>query len=84
MLILRAFINHREIDQIWIHNEGQLEELGKIEEEGVWEYKVVRPKGIPEKLTHHRRKGWVPLALKALTLVLKKEQEKEKEEGEKS
>ena len=68
MLILKAFINEHLIDEIYIHNKGPLESKGN------YRYGIVKPEGDFEEIHHKRRKGWLPLALKVLELILKKEE----------
>ena len=69
MLILKTYINKRQIDEIWIHNTG--EKLGKK-----YIYRLVEPNTDKEitsecfnlRINHDRDKGWKPLAKKALEL----------------
>lgn len=66
MLILKTYINRRQIDEIWIHNIGE-----KLGDEYL--YRLVEPytdKEITsEKIVHNRDAGWKPLARKALELL---------------
>lgn len=64
MLIIKAFVNERLIDEVWIHNKGPLQEEGK------YEYVVVNPKGSSERISYQRDKGWIPLTIQALNMIL--------------
>lgn len=61
MLIIRAYVNERQIDQINIHNKGEF----ALDEDGTPEYyvySVEKPEGISRKFVHKRSDGWKPLA----------------------
>jgi hypothetical protein len=62
MLILKTFVNEKQIDEIHIHNRGNAE----IEGNGYYNYKVVEPKGIKKIFLHKRDEGWKPLAISIL------------------
>lgn len=59
MLILKAYVNHEEIDTVWIHNTGN-------HIDGIFEYEVIKPKGIKRRFFHKRNLGWKDLAQKVL------------------
>ena len=60
MLILKAYLNDRLIEEIHIQNvEDHCKILGH-------KYKIIKPKGFKEPVRHHRYKGWIPLAIKIL------------------
>lgn len=66
MLILKTYINRRQIDEVWVHNTG--EKLGDD-----YLYRLMVPETdkeiTPERITHNRDAGWKPLARKALELL---------------
>lgn len=66
MLIIRAYINTDEIDQIYVHNQGE------TDKEGIWEYRVYH-ESIPENITitvqHCRKDGYLPLLEKAVRMI---------------
>lgn len=54
MLIVRVYVNDRQIDEVHIHNVGRLE--GEIRQ-----YRVIRPDLELPLLTHHRPDPWYRL-----------------------
>jgi hypothetical protein len=63
MLILKAYINEREIEEIWIHNVGK-------RDGNVWEYRIRKPSGYDHIPVYHIRKnGWRELAQKVLEVL---------------
>ena len=65
MLIIKAFINEREIDEIHIHN---VKTISK--EYDIYEYRIEKPEGYDHiPLYHVRFKGWKPLAIDALKIL---------------
>lgn len=62
MLILKAFINHKEIEEVRIQN---VQYVGG----GLYEYAIKQPKFDYPTITHDRSKGWKALAIKALMLL---------------
>ena len=61
MLILKAFINEREIDEIWIQNTG-------IVEGGKTKYLIRKPAN-DTPIWHKRINGYRPLLIKALKVL---------------
>jgi hypothetical protein len=66
MLVIKAFINNREIDTIWIHNTSETED-------GEYIYELIEP-GTRNRLTyttitHKRDEGYRKLLIKALDLL---------------
>jgi hypothetical protein len=61
MLVVKVFVNDRQIDEVWIHNEGVASDGS-----GLTEYSVKRPRGVNKKLTHERSEGYRPLLAQAL------------------
>ena len=59
MLIIKAFINEKEIDEIHIHNVNVINERFDI-----YEYRIRKPEGY-----HVRFKGWKPLVIDALKVL---------------
>lgn len=64
MLIIKAYINERLIDQVWIHNKGEGKKIGDCN------YEIEIPQGVKGKIAHERAKGWMPLAARALVKIL--------------
>jgi hypothetical protein len=64
MLILKAYINDKQIDEIHIHNKGGMK--GEFFKEDYCEYAIVKPKGIEQKFYHKRPLGYSPLARQVL------------------
>ncbi len=60
MLILKVFVNHEEIDEIWVHNTGY------FHDDGYYLYEVAKPKGIERKFPHKRARGYKPLVTQVL------------------
>ena len=60
MLVIKAYVNYHQIDEIHIHNEEECSD-------GIYEYKIVKPKGHERhKIYHLRSDGWRVLTEKAL------------------
>lgn len=68
MLIIKAYINERQIDEIWIHNLGtgcSGYEFGEL-----YNYRIEKPEGYEQKLIEHSRgDGWQVLVKKALEIL---------------
>jgi len=66
MLILKTYINRKQIDEVWIHNTGE-----KLGDEYI--YRLMVPETdkelTSERITHNRANGWKLLANKALELL---------------
>jgi len=72
MLVIKAYVNHHQIDEIHIHNEGKCNG-------GIYEYKIVKPKGHERhKIYHLRSDGWRILTEKALRYMELNQMEEEK------
>lgn len=71
MLIIKAYVNEKLIDSVWIHNEGEGKKIGECK------YKVLIPEELPRRISHERAKGWMPLAIKAFKAILKERWKKE-------
>ena len=67
MLILKAFINEIEIDEIHIQNTG-------THIKDFFMYKVRKPEGIGREFVHKRSKGWRPLAKQVLAHLISLEE----------
>jgi len=66
MLILKAFINEREIEEIWVHNTSNCVNTAF----GIWEYRIRKPEGYDHLPIYHRRKkGWRALALDVIRIL---------------
>ena len=61
MLVIKAYINDIQIDEIHIQNVGG-------DQKGLSEYVVKKPKMVG-KIKHHRPSGWVPLAAAVLSIL---------------
>jgi len=71
MLIIKAYINEKQIDEIWIHNLGigrtdPYHRLGEL-----YTYRIEKPEGYEQNLIEHSRSsdGWQVLAKKALKIL---------------
>lgn len=65
MLIVKAYINEKEIDEIWIHNVNTVSE-----DFNIYEYRICKPEGYEDiPLYHVRSKGWRPLAADAIKVL---------------
>jgi len=62
MLIIPAFVNRNQIDEIWVQNVGFLDN-------GVCEYKIRKPEGYQSIILHKRSDGWRKLAIKVLEIL---------------
>ena len=71
MLILKAYINEREIDEIWVHNVGKVPVMDGVATD-TYEYRIRKPKGYDHIPIYHRRSdGWSPLTVYALDIIRK-------------
>lgn len=70
MLILKAFINERQIDEIYIQN---IRVVVPEYPDLLCEYKITKPEGDYPAIFHRRDEGWKPLAWSALGRLIKKE-----------
>ena len=62
MLIIKVYVNEEQIDTVHIQNVGT--------DDGILtNYMIRKPKLMRPGLVHHRDKGWVPLAIKALQQI---------------
>lgn len=69
MLIIKAYINERQIDEIHIHNTGQQDVYY-----GWFKYRITEPEGYENKIIRHYRKdGWMELAKKAIKILTRGE-----------
>ena len=81
MLILKAFVNKKQIDEIRVHNIGSLlahqqKIIDKynldphdimLPDPDIYEYKIEKPKGVyKHPILHKRSDGWQILAAKVL------------------
>ncbi len=74
MLIVKAFINDREIEEIWIHNTSNCVNTAF----GIWEYRIRKPEGYGHLPIYHRRnKGWMALALDVMKIIDCEERKKD-------
>lgn len=68
MLIIKAFLNDREIDEICIWNTGECTNP----ELNMWKYRIVEPQGFEDwYIIHKRDDGYMPLLAKALEILTK-------------
>jgi len=64
MLVIRAYINEKEIDEVWIYNAGW-------KSNDIYEYRIENPKGFEHnQILHARSDGWRLLAFKALEILI--------------
>ena len=65
MLIVKVYVNSRQIDELQIQN---IENLGN----GQYVYAIRKPEGFSETIIKHRRAdGWIPLVRKVLNAISK-------------
>ncbi len=62
MLIIKAFVNYDQIDEIWVQNINALDD-------GICEYKIRKSEGDWPLITHKRSDGWRKLAVKVLEIL---------------
>ena len=62
MLVIKAYVNYREIETIHIQN------VGETSKDGIYNYLVRQPE-VKGKIKHIRKDGWIPLAIKALKKI---------------
>ena len=66
MLVIKAYINHKEIDEIHIQNTG----ICVNEAMQTYEYKIVKPRGYGEfPIFHMRELGWRVLTKQATDII---------------
>lgn len=66
MLIVRVYINKKQIDELQIQN------LGTTSTQGRTLYKIRKPEGLDYLLIHHKREdGWQELVRKTLAVIKK-------------
>jgi len=67
MLILKAFINHKKIDEIHIWNTGECTNP----ELGMWKYKILRPEGFEGwYIIHKRDDGYLALLKQVIDIIM--------------
>ena len=68
MLIIKAFVNTKEIDQIHIWNTG----ICTCATNNMWKYEIVEPEGFEDwYIIHKRDEGYLPLLAKAIEIITK-------------
>jgi len=68
MLIIKTYINEKEIDDIHIWNTGECTGV----DNNIWKYKILKPKGFEDWNLHHKRDdGYLPLLVKAIEILTK-------------
>jgi hypothetical protein len=68
MLILKAYINSEEIDELHIWNTGKCTNS----ENNIWEYKILKPEGFEDwSIYHNRDSGYLPLLAQAIEIIMK-------------
>ena len=74
MLIIKAYVNRRQIDELCIHNLGNVNpvEIGGFITDDLCLYQIEKPNGYrePEYCIQHRRSdGWEELTRKACEVI---------------
>lgn len=65
MLIIKAFINTNQIEEIWIHNVGRVNN-----DTDTYEYRIRKPEGYDDiSIYHSRGAGYIPLTIQVLALL---------------
>jgi len=62
MLVIKAFVNYNQIDEIHVRNMSQ-------KENGKTLYTIVEPKGDYPIIKHKREDGWMNLMKKVITAI---------------
>jgi len=62
MMIIKAFVNYDQIDEIWIHNTGPLRD-------GFYGYQIEKPEIYHSPIIHNRSDGWKSLAEKVFGIL---------------
>lgn len=71
MLIVKVYVNEKQIDELRIKN------LGRADSKGHMLYTIRKPEGLDHILIHHRREdGWQELVTKALAAIKKQKVKK--------
>jgi len=65
MLVIKAFVNYGQIDEIHIHNIRHVKN-------GIYEYEIVKPEGVYSTIKHKRSDGWKVLTELVLHEINKK------------
>lgn len=69
MLIVKVFVNERQIDELYIHN------ITDNINNAIHQYEICKPDLRKETTINHRRSdGWMPLVRKVLGYLIKKEE----------
>lgn len=67
MLILKVFVNDKQIDEMQIQN---VEQIGN-EKSDLYAYRIMRPEGLENvRVIHNPRKPWIHLVCNALHRVV--------------
>jgi len=74
MLIIKAYVNHRQIDELCIHNLGNVvpAKVGEPIADDLCLYQIEKPNGYREpeyRIQHKRSNGWEELARKACEVI---------------
>ena len=64
MLVVKIFVNERQIDEVHIHNTGR-PYTGDATSDTFW-YEIRKPEGDFYPMVHARWEGWIPLVRQAL------------------
>jgi hypothetical protein len=68
MLIFKAFVNDKKIDEIHIWNTGNCSNPAM----GIYEYKILKPEGFEGwSIFHQRSKGYMPLVAQVTEILAK-------------
>ena len=69
MLILKVFINERQIDEVHIQN---IRIIDVDHPDALCEYHILKPLGDYTPIFHRRDEGWMPLAWSALGRIIRR------------
>jgi len=80
MLVIKAYVNHKQIDELWIHNLGNVNpvEMGGSVTDDLCLYQIENPAGYMEPeyhIQHKRSAGWEELTRKACEVIKTKKHE---------
>jgi hypothetical protein len=68
MMIIKVFINEKEIDEIHIWNTGECTNP----ELNMWKYKILKPEGFEDwYIIHNRDTGYMNLLVEVLEIIRK-------------
>ena len=71
MLVIKAYVNRRQIDELWIHNLGNISPANFVGDD-LCLYQIEKPDGYMEPkyhIQHRRSDGWKELTRKVCEVI---------------